>query len=184
MFRHAFEHEHQDCNLPYIFSESDKSFIESDLNENLLAQKDTIIPLITKRYISKDKKIVGILSDVLEENFDIVLNEIKQISEGQEKLLVGQECLQNQMSLGVEELIVRIEMINTTLSSINKVEDESELKKQLDETKKALATEKLARLESKRRRQKVIPKKENDYELDTFLSQQEENANQNNLGNF
>ena len=61
MFRHAFEHEHQDCNLPYIFSESDKSFIESDLNENLLAQKDTIIHAVSV-YKERLKKLTGLRS--------------------------------------------------------------------------------------------------------------------------
>ena len=121
MFRYAFDHEQKNCNISYTFKEKEKDFAKNDQYDILQKEKKIVISQIFDKFMSKDKKIVKILSEVLQENFDEVFEEIKLLSEGQKKLLSGQDQIQSKIEQSKDELMLKMDMINSKLQGKHSV---------------------------------------------------------------
>ena len=87
-FRHAFRHEQDECNVQLdAGNEANFNFFDTDQHDFFHNQKESILKEVVNKFISKDKKVIDALKEVMLENFGDVLSKLQELKEGQNAIL-------------------------------------------------------------------------------------------------
>ena len=92
-FRYAFSHEQDSCTVQADETDASFNFFKADQYNSLYDQKESILKEIINKFISKDKKVIDSLKEVILENFGDVLSDLQELKQGQKELIVGQNAI-------------------------------------------------------------------------------------------